>query len=187
MKKILVFILLIFPTCVFASSKDTVTFYKCVDGDTARFIINKKEIKVRFIGIDAPESAKPNEEPEPYGKESSRYTCNKLKKANKIIIEYEPKSEKEDRYGRVLAYVFVDGKLLEESIVKNGYAKVKYIKSNYKYYDKLNSAELMAINNKKGIYQDKDYREEEIEKSIVKYIKKYGKKLLSNILREIFK
>jgi micrococcal nuclease len=187
MKKIVILLLLLFPYTIFANAKDNVSFYKCVDGDTARFILNKKEIKVRLIGIDAPESVKPNEKAEPYGKKASNYTCNKLKRAKKIVLEYEPKTEKKDKYGRVLAYVFVDDKLLEESIVKNGYAKVKYIKSDYKYYDKLNKAELTAINNKKGIYQDGEEKTEDLEKGLAKYIKKYCKKILSNILREIFK
>ena len=187
MKKIILVILLLVPLTVFAGTKDTVILYKCVDGDTARFILNKEEIKVRFIGIDSPESAKPNEEAEPYGKEASNYTCRKLKNADKIVLEYEPKTEKIDKYGRTLAYVFVDGKLLEEYIVKNGYAEVKYIKEDYKYYNELKNSELKAIKNKKGIYSDKDYTEEKIEESIVKYIKKYCKKLLSNILREFFK
>ena len=187
MKKGLILALLLIPFNVFGLSKDNAILYKCVDGDTARFIVDKEEIKVRFIGIDSPESVKPNEEVEAYGKEASKYTCNKLKKADKIVLEYEPKIEKNDKYGRVLAYVFVDDKLLEESIVKNGYAKVKYIKPDYKYYNTLINAELKAMKNKKGIYSNKEYTEEEIEKSIVKYVKKYCKKLLSNILREIFK
>ena len=174
------------PLNVFASTKEKVILYKCVDGDTARFLLNKEEIKVRFIGIDTPESVKPNEEVQRFGKSAANYTCKKLKNADKIEIEYEPKAEKNDKYGRTLAYVFVDDKLIEELIVKNGYAKVKYIKEDYKYYDKLINAELKAIKNKKGIYSDSEYTEEEIEKNIVKYIKKYCKKLLSNILKEIF-
>ena len=187
MKKVILFLILLFPICTFALSKDKVSLDNCVDGDTATFIRNKEKIKVRFIGIDSPESVKQNEEPEPYGKEASNYTCRKLKNADKITLEYEPKSDKTDKYGRVLAYVFVDGKLLEEYIVKNGYAEVKYIKKDYKYYDKLNNAELLAIKNKKGIYSDKEYNQEEIEEDFVKMVKKYCKKLLSNILKEIFK
>ena len=187
MKKVLLIILLLIPINIYALKKDNVILYKCVDGDTARFILNKEEIKVRFLGIDAPESVKPNEEPEAYGKEASSYTCRKLKNAKKIVLEYEDKKDKEDKYDRALAYVFVDGKLLEESIVKNGYAKVKYIDDSYKYYNDLKIAEAKAIKNKKGIYSDKDYTETEIEKNIVKYIKKYCNKILSNILREIFK
>lgn len=185
MKKIALFtILLLFPINILALNKDKVELFRCVDGDTARFILNKQEIKVRFLGIDAPESAIANEEPEKFGKEASNYTCNKLKKAKKIILEYEENAEKTDKYGRVLAYVFIDDKLLEEQIVKNGYAKVKYINSNYKYYNELILAEAKAIKNKKGIYSDKETIEEEYEEKITKFVKKYIKKLLSNILEK---
>lgn len=187
MKKILLIILLLIPLNIFAVTKDNAILYKCVDGDTARFLVNKEEVKVRFIGINSPESVKPNEEAEPYGKEASNYTCRKLKNAEKIVLEYEDKAENNDKYGRKLAYVFVDGKLLEELIVKNGYAEVKYINSNYKYYNTLIEAQNKAIENKKGIYSDSDYSEEKMKKDIVKIIKKYSNKIFSNILREIFK
>ena len=186
MKKIVFLIILFFPFIVLASTKDTVTLSKCVDGDTARFILNKEEIKVRFIGIDTPESVKPNTEVEPYGKEASNYTCKKLKNAKKIVLEYEEKKDKIDRYGRYLAYVFVDDKLLEELIVKNGYANLKYINSNYKYYDELIKAEEIAKKNKKNIYSDDEYVNNELKDDIEKIVKKYTKKILSNILKEIF-
>lgn len=185
MKKIILLLLLLVPFSVKGITKDSVEFFRCVDGDTARFIKDKKEIKVRFLGIDSPEIEKPNQEAEPYGDSAKNYTCNRLKRAKKIQLEYEPASDKVDKYDRVLAYVFVDDKLLEESIVKNGYAEVKYINKNYKYYDVLVNAEESAKINEKGIYSDET--EEIEEEQLLSYLKKYCKKLLSNILREIFK
>ena len=185
MKKFIILLILLVPINVFA--KEKVELFKCVDGDTARFILNKKEIKVRFIGIDAPELDK-NED---YAVNASNYTCNKLKKAKKIEIEYDKASDKKDKYDRVVAYVFIDGNLLEELIVKNGYAKVKYIDKDYKYYDTLMQANDYAISKKKGIYSDNtksssnDSKEEYIKK-ITNYITKNFKKFFGNILREIF-
>lgn len=185
MKKLIILIILLIPFTANALSKDEVELFKCVDGDTARFIKDKKEIKVRFLGIDSPEIEKPNQDAEPYGDAAKNYTCNRLRRAKKIKLEYEENSDKVDKYDRVLAYVFVDDKLLEESIVKNGYATVKYINKKYKYYDVLVNAEESAKINKKGIYSDKT--EEIEEEQILSYIKKYCKKILSSILREIFK
>ena len=176
-KKLILFIILFIPSIVFSLSKDNVILSKCIDGDTARIIVNNEEVKVRFIGIDSPESAIPNEEPEKYGVEASNYTCKKLKSAKKIVLEYEDKSDRKDKYGRTLAYVFVDDKLLQELIVKNGYAKVKYINEDYKYYIKLINAEEKAKTNKKGIYS---------EENNDNYIIKFAKKIFSNILKEIF-
>lgn len=187
MKKYFILLIILFlPLNIYA---DEVKFSKCVDGDTARFIKNNKEIKVRFLGIDTPETVKPNTKVQPYGKEASNYTCKKLKNANKIELEYEPNSLKEDKYGRTLAYVFVDNNFLEEELLKNGYAKVKYINKKYKYYDRLLDAEDYARINSKGLFSDgktKSTKEENIDNQIDKDISKLIKKLLSNIFKEIF-
>ena len=58
-----------------------VTLSKCVDGDTAHFYINGKNVKVRFLAIDTPETVKPGTPVQPYGKEASEFTSNALKNA----------------------------------------------------------------------------------------------------------
>ena len=180
-KVILLILTFLFIPSVYAE-KIEVKFSKCVDGDTARFILNKEEIKVRFIGINTPESVNANSEVEEYGIESSEYTCKKLKNASKIEIEYEENSDKLDKYGRTLAYVFVDDKLLETLILKKGYGTVKYVKNNYKYIDELLKAEEYAKNKKLGIYSDKEEKEiDEISDTVANIIQKYINKILAKI------
>ena len=181
----LLLILLLIPVSVNAS-KVKVKLSKCVDGDTARFIINDEEIKLRFLGINAPEIASNNKEAEAYGEEASKYVCNKLKKAEKIEIEYDEKSDKIDKYGRHLAYVFLDGNLLETDILKKGYAEVKYAKSSFKYYDELINAENKAKEKQVGIHSDIDYEEENLWKEISNIVTKYAKNLFASIFDEIF-
>ena len=164
MKKIvilLIIIILFIPKDVFA--KEKVKFSSCVDGDTAKFILNKKEVTVRFLAINTPETGS-NEEP--YGEEASDYTCKKLKNAKKIELEYDKNSDKKDKYDRYLAWVFYDDKLLEEELVKKGYAKVAYVYGDYKYLDTLKKAEESAKKNKKGIYSDIDNSKYTNEKSL---------------------
>ncbi|MBQ1496575.1 MAG: thermonuclease family protein [Bacilli bacterium] len=187
-KLIILFILLLIPNTAFCKVNDRVTLSKCIDGDTARFILNNEEIKVRFLGINSPEIEKPGVKGQAYGEEASNYTCKKLKNAKIIELEYDDASSKLDKYNRVLAYIIVDGKLLEESIVKNGYANVKYMTKKYKYYDTLKDAEDYAINNKKGMYSLKKEvtKEEDYFEEIKKYVFKNAKKLFSQILKEIF-
>ena len=108
----------------------SVKLTKCVDGDTAWFNIDGVNTKVRFLAIDTPESTN---EVEYYGKESSEFTCNSLKNAKTITLEYE--NNKKDKYDRTLAWIFVDDKLLQSEIIKNGYGEVKYIYDDYKYTD----------------------------------------------------
>jgi micrococcal nuclease len=185
-KLLLVLIILVFIIPITVSAKTKVTLVKCIDGDTAKFKIGNEEVKVRFLGINAPEVESNTKEGEPYSKESADYTCRKLKKANKIELEYDDKSDKQDKYGRTLAYVFVDDKLLEKDILSNGYASVKYINSSYKYYDDLVKAEQKAKEKKVGIHSEEDYEEEMTFKKFTKMITTYAKKLFSDIFDEIF-
>ena len=178
-KKISLFFLLLIPFNVFALEK--VKLDKCIDGDTAIFIYKKESTKFRFLSVDAPESTTKVEE---YGPEASEYTCNELKNANKIEIEFEKNSEKKDKYDRYLAYIFVDGELLQEKLLYNGLADLKYNKNNYKYTDRLEIANEHAKNELLGIYSTKEYQEE-LEENLLTYLKKWGKKLLSSILKEI--
>ena len=132
------------------NEKEKVTFYKCSDGDTARFIINDKETKVRFLAIDTPEIDKND----PYAKAASDYTCNALKNAKEIYLEYDGSSDKEDKYGRVLAFVYVDNILLEKSLIENGLAKVAYIYGDYEHVEELREAENLAKEKGLGIWSD---------------------------------
>lgn len=139
---------------------EQVIFSKCSDGDTAKFIINNEEKKVRFLAIDTPEVDKS----EPYSKEATDYTCSALKNANEIYLEYDGNSDKEDKYGRVLAFVYVDGVLLEKDLINRGYAKVAYIYGDYNHVDELRKAEEEAKNKKIGIWEEQalgDVMEEE--------------------------
>lgn len=147
MKRVVLILLLIFP--LFVSAKEEVKYSKCVDGDTIKVIRNKEEITVRLLAIDTPENTK---ETEYYGKESSEHTCNAIKSAKKIELEYDPKSDEKDKYGRVLAWVYVDDYLLNDELVRNGYAEVAYVYKNYKYVDTLRNHEILAKTEQLGIW-----------------------------------
>lgn len=158
MKKtlILIFILLILPINVSADEKIEVKFSKCVDGDTARFIMNDEEVKVRFLAVDTPETSHPTKGEEPYGKEAKDFTCDKLKNAGKIELEFDKNSDVKDKYDRYLAWVFTDDYLLQSELVKNGLAEVAYLYGDYKYTSILKDNEEVAKVNKVGMYSDVD-------------------------------
>lgn len=199
MKKRLILILLlvfIFPSVTFAQEKQSVTLSACVDGDTAKFVANNEIIKVRFLAIDTPETKHPTKKEEPYGKEASDFTCNKLKTASKIELEYDSNSEKTDKYGRYLAWIFVDDNLLQVDLVKNGLAQVAYLYGDYKYTSLLKENEQTAKTNNVGMYSSTDTseytatKESELEKKATENAKnkviKYFNKVLDKILEEIF-
>lgn len=154
MKKILIVILTFFGSIgiILADNKTEVTFSTCVDGDTAKFLMNNKEIKVRFLAIDTPESVHPTIGIEAYGKESSKFTCDKITNASKIEIEFDPNSDEKDKYGRYLAWIWVDNYLLQDLLINEGFAEVVYLYGDYKYTDLLKEHQTIAKSKKIGIW-----------------------------------
>jgi micrococcal nuclease len=154
MKKILFTLFcFFFISNVSASERIDVKLKKCVDGDTAYFIYNNKEIKTRFLAIDTPESTK---EIEKYGPEASEYTCKLLKEAKNIELEYDSNSDKQDKYDRHLVWVFIDDKLLQEEIIKEGLAEVAYLYDEYKYTDRLIQAQDEAKKEGKNLWMEEE-------------------------------
>lgn len=157
MKNIIKIIILSFIISIPISIKATnnerieVTLNKCVDGDTAWFNIDNEIVKARFLAIDTPESTN---KIEAYGKEASNYTCNELKNATKIEIEYDNNSDKKDKYDRILVWIFVDNKLLQEKIINEGLGEVAYLYGDYKYTSNLEKAQMKAKSKKIGIWSN---------------------------------
>lgn len=129
----------------------SVQFLACTDGDTAHFQVDGQDETVRFIAIDTPETKHPQKGVEPYGKEASEFTCNALQQAAEIRLEYE-ESNKIDKYGRLIAWVYVDDVLLQEELITQGLAKVAYLYGDYKYTDRLESAEALAKESQVGVW-----------------------------------
>ncbi|MDZ5473739.1 thermonuclease family protein [Bacillus sp. 31A1R] len=123
------------------------TLEKCTDGDTANFLINGEIYKTRFLYIDTPESTN---KIEPYGKEASEYSCTLLKQG-KIMIETDGNALF-DKYGRLLAWVWVGDLLHQEEITKAGFVKDFYDYGNYKYEDRIHAAMKDARENNRGMY-----------------------------------
>jgi len=127
---------------------------KEVDGDTFWLEDGCKGVKIRLIGIDAPESknAFANVRKEPFGIESTQY-MSELLKGSKIRVEMDIDSL--DQYGRTLAYCYTDdGLFLNEEIVLQGLAKVRTIKPNTKYIQVFSEAENTAKSKKKNIWSN---------------------------------
>ncbi len=175
MKKVtilLVLVLMLLPLRVMAekSTSDDVTLSNCVDGNSARFMLGLTETKVKFIGIEAEEKIIDDETDEINDSFVKDYVCSTFKGAKKIKIEYEPNSEREDKYGRVLAWVYVDDVLLQDDLVRQGYAKVVYLNDNYLHANELKEALEYAKSKKLGIWKNepdsqKEETNEEPEKS----------------------
>lgn len=168
MKKILVcfFTFFISINVCCAEDKIIVEFDSCVDGDTANVILNEEKIKIRFLAIDTPETKHPTIGEEPLGKEASEYTCNRLKNASKIEIEYDPNSDQKDKYDRHLVWVWVDDYLLQDEIIKEGLAEVAYLYGDYKYTGTLEDHQTIAKVNGVGIWNESTTNQDTAESNI---------------------
>lgn len=147
------------------TEKIEVKFVDSVDGDTAEFNMNGETIKVRFLAVDTPESVHPTKEVQAYGVEASNFTKQKLQNAQKIELEFDNNSDKTDKYGRYLAWVWVDGELLQNLLIKEGLAQVAYLYGDYKYTSALQETQTQAKDAKLGIWKDEvtsNYSEEEM-------------------------
>jgi micrococcal nuclease len=97
------------------------TVARFIDGDTIAVDMNGKTESIRMIGIDTPETHKPNSPVQCYGPAASAYTKN-LIGTQKVRLEMDPKSTNRDRYDRLLRYVYLpDGRLVAAESIKNGY------------------------------------------------------------------
>jgi micrococcal nuclease len=127
---------------------------KIVDGDTF-WADNgsEKGVKVRFIGIDAPESRNMFKiKKEYFGKDAKKYLSELLSgKSVKLISDVDSL----DRYGRTLSYVYLkDGTFVNAEIIKNGFAVIMTIPPNVKYADEFLKLQQEARENKRGLWKE---------------------------------
>jgi micrococcal nuclease len=105
-----------------------------VDGDTIDVEIGGRSERVRLIGIDTPETKKPDSPIECYGPEASEFTTNLLPAGTEVLIERDVVGR--DDYGRLLGYVHLveaDGRatvFVNLEIVEQGFATPLTIEPN---------------------------------------------------------
>ncbi len=138
--------LFIFPSSLLATTyKGTVEHV--IDGDTV--VIDGTT--VRLIGIDAPETNHPAKPAQCYGGESKEYALNMLG-GRKVEYKTDKNYSIKDKYNRLLAYLYVDGKLYNAEAIKNGYA-LAYTRFPFKYLKKFVQLEAEAKENKLGMWK----------------------------------
>ena len=95
-------------------------------------------LRIRFIGVDAPESVHPDpEKNSEEGEAASEYTKEMLLDKT-VYLEFDV--EITDKYGRTLAYVWLDGELFNKKIIEDGHAVIMTVPPNVKYEDILEEA-----------------------------------------------
>lgn len=136
-----------------------------VDGDTVKVIYHHREESIRLIGIDTPET-RPNKKAikdaqrvksdietiTSQGKEAKNFVKSLVKPGDLLEIEFDIRAR--DKYGRLLAYLYLSsGKMLNEEIVKAGYAQLMTIPPNLKYQERFLMAYREARENHRGLWK----------------------------------
>jgi micrococcal nuclease len=127
----------------------SVEVLEIVDGDTIRVELDDEETPLRLIGIDTPEKQGPYTDLECFGEEASRYTEDAL--AGRTI-ELEFDVERTDRFARTLAYVWIDGALFNELILRQGFAMLATFPPNVRYVDRFARAQQQARDEGAGLW-----------------------------------
>lgn len=123
---------------------------RVVDGDTIVVNYNGTNEKVRLIGVDTPESVHPNESKNTEeGVITSNYTKERLT-GKTVKLEFDV--QERDKYGRLLAYVYLDGYMYNKELLEKGYAKVATYPPNVKYVEDFTKLQEKAREEKVGLW-----------------------------------
>ncbi len=138
------------------TSQIPVTLVSTTDGDTIRIMYNGKNEPIRYLLIDTPETNHPRLGKQPFGDEAKERN-RELVNSGDLTIEFDV-GEKRDKYDRLLAYVYVDGKSVQETLVREGLARVAYVyPPNTRYLTPYEEAQSLAMSEKIGIWSVEDY------------------------------
>ena len=130
---------------------------RVVDGDTVELMDGRH---VRYIGVDTPETRRRIgdrwvEDPQPFAREASAMN-RKLVEGKSVRLEYDV--ERFDKYGRTLAYVSVGDVMVNDELLRRGYAKLMTIPPNVKYVDRFRAALLEAREARRGLWKTQGVR-----------------------------
>src|SRR5213080_4585388 len=125
---------------------------RVVDGDT---LLLQSGERVRLIGVDTPETKHPKKPVEYFGKEASAFT-RRIVERKRVRLEFDQANAArghKDRYGRTLAYVFLeDGTLLNAEIIKQGYGHA-YTQFPFSHLEEFRQLEREAREQGRGLWQ----------------------------------
>lgn len=129
---------------------------RVIDGDTVETAAGDS---IRLLGVDTPEIDWENNNSEFYAEEARQFTLKNLDN-QKVLLEYD--QEKEDQYGRILAYIYQDGQNFNQKLLEDGYATLMIVEPNDKYEAEFKNAAAGARESKKGLWS----QVMELEKSL---------------------
>jgi micrococcal nuclease len=132
---------------------------KVIDGDTVKVTTEGREETLRLLLVDTPETVHPNKPVQPFGPEASRFAKDTLS-GKKVELELDVGER--DKYGRLLVYLHVDGKMFNEMLIEKGLARVGYVYApNTKHVDRFYELQKQAQQSEIGIWSIENYAAED--------------------------
>ena len=129
------------------------TVVRVVDGDTVDVLLDEgPRERLRLIGMDTPELYDSRTPVQCFARESSA-RARELLDGQRVAIEGDPSQDTRDRYGRLLAYVWLeDGKMFNLAMIAEGYAHEYTYRFRYIYQSQFKEAERQARENQLGLW-----------------------------------
>jgi micrococcal nuclease len=125
---------------------------RVLDGDTFEIKVDQKLVTIRMLGIDTPETVDPRKPAQCFGKEASDNT-KKILEGQPVKLKIDKTKTFLDKYGRVLAYVYLeDGLFLNELLLGEGYAREYTYGKPYLLKKQFKKLEKEASKNKRGLW-----------------------------------
>lgn len=122
---------------------------RVVDGDTIEARIDGELEDVRYIGVDTPETVKPDTPVQCFGPRASAFN-HQLVERHQVRLVFGV--ERRDVYGRLLAYVYLGHRFVNASLVRRGLARTLTIAPNDRFAPLLRSLELRAARAGRGLW-----------------------------------
>ncbi len=123
-----------------------------VDGDTIDVEKDGVKVRVRLIGINAPESVDPRRPVQCFGIEASN-EMKRILDGQSVRLEQDPSQDTYDKYHRLLAYVFLpDGTNVNEHMIAAGFAHEYTYRLPYRYQKEFKAAEAAAREAERGLW-----------------------------------
>lgn len=138
-----------------SSTPETATRYPVVhvvDGDTIDVQEGAQKVRVRLIGIDTPEVVDPKKPVQCYGAEASA-EMTRVAAGMSVRLETDPTQDLHDKYGRLLAYVFLpDGTNVNLHMIEAGFAREYTYQKPYRYQAQFKAAQAHARSASIGLW-----------------------------------
>ncbi len=127
----------------------TVTVLEVLDGDTVAVRRGATVEHLRLLGVDTPETVHPDRPVECFGPEAAAFTSRHLN-GREVRLEFDV--VRRDRFGRLLAFVHVDGERFNDRLLARGYARLSVVPPNGRHGRALLSAQLDARRRGLGLW-----------------------------------